>query len=118
MAERAGEMTGQGCAAAMGREDGKMFGLLRPSYENLEHLERVETCVRVHFALAPDDLVIVSEDPGRLPGYPPLQTTVLFWSQGLRHRFVVFKPVAMVVAADLPVVWLRPALVEDGGECC
>ena len=95
-----------------------MFGLLRPSYENLEHLERVEACVRAHFALTQGDLVLVAEDPGRLPGYPPLQTTVLFWSQDVRHRFVVFKPVAKVAESDLPVVWLLPALVDNGGECC
>ena len=95
-----------------------MFGRAAPERRNLAHLEAVEDMVRARFVLSPADLVMVSEDPGRLPGHPPLQTTILFWHDGQRHRLVLFTPVAGVGEADLPPAWLRPGLVDLDGDCC
>ena len=86
---------------------------------NLAELERVEALVRARFGLDPADLVFVSEEDPRRPGYPALETVVLFWAGGERHRLRVFRPVAEVGAQDLPPAWLRPALLDDGeGDCC
>lgn len=86
---------------------------------NLAHLEQVEVWTRLRFGLADRDIVLVSEEAGRLPGYPQRLTVVQFWTaDGQRYRFVVFKPVALVTEADLPIEWLLPALRDEGGECC
>ena len=85
---------------------------------DVEGLERVEALVRTRFALSSADLVLVGETDGQQPGHPPRLTTVLFWRDGARHRIAVFGPVGGVTADDLPPCWLRPALLDAGGECC
>ena len=96
-----------------------MFGRSIPNPRNLAALEQVEAWVRARYDLPVDGLVLVSEEAGRLAGFPPLMTVVLFWiPDGTRHRVTIFKPVASVSAADLPVRWLRPSLVDDAGDCC
>lgn len=95
-----------------------MFRPARRFAENVEHLEDVERIVRNRFDLAADDLVLVSEDCPRLPGFPARQTTALFWVGAERHRLVVFAPAAAVREGDLPPVWLRPSLIDDGTDCC
>lgn len=86
---------------------------------NLAELERVEALVRARLGIDSADLVFVSEEQPRRPGYPARETVVLFWAAGTRHRLRVFRPVAEVGAEDLPPAWLRPALVDDGeGDCC
>jgi nitrate reductase delta subunit len=44
---------------------------------------------------------------------------VAFWTEtDKRHHFKIFKPVAAVVADDLPPAWLKEALaVPEGGDC-
>jgi nitrate reductase delta subunit len=88
--------------------------------ENLEHLQRVERFTRDRFALCSTDLVIVSEEVSRKPGFPPLETLVVFWTQdGQRYRFRIFKAVAQVDAADIPIAWMLPSLLDDGtADCC
>jgi len=56
---------------------------------------------------------------GTLPGCPPRETVVAFWTaEDRRHHFKVFKPVADVVSDDLPPAWLKDALViPPGGDC-
>ena len=59
----------------------------------------------------------------RLPaGCPPLETVVVFWTEGdRRHQFKLFKPVSAVVAEDLPPAWMKNALIALNGmglECC
>lgn len=82
-------------------------------------LEAVEALVRARFHLGPDDLVLVSEEAPRQPGFPSRATQVLFWRGDIRHRFQVFRPAADVGAADIPVSWLLPSLVDDGtADCC
>ena len=54
-----------------------------------------------------------------LPGCPPIETVVAFWTEDdRRHQFKLFKPVEEVVPDDLPFAWLREALVFTGEEDC
>ncbi|HWF97139.1 MAG TPA: hypothetical protein VG291_19490, partial [Xanthobacteraceae bacterium] len=66
--------------------------------------------------------VMVAEVTCAVPGCPPLETVVAFWTgTDIRHHFKVFKPLTEVVADDLPPAWLKNALaeIEGGGcECC
>ncbi len=96
-----------------------MFRRARVGRDRLGHLERVEDWTRQRFGLPAEAIVIVSESPGQLPGYPPLETTVLFWTGDERYRLRIFKPVAEVCESDLPVAWLLPSLLDDGeAGCC
>ncbi|WP_375257257.1 hypothetical protein [Citreimonas sp.] len=97
-----------------------MFTTRSPARDTLEHLDRIEAWVRARFSVPDDQIVLVSEERGRVPGFPPRLTTVLFWmARDERYRFRVFKPAAQVDKSDLPLAWLRPALIDDGdADCC
>jgi nitrate reductase delta subunit len=90
--------------------------------EHVAALDRVKAWTRERFKLAEDATIFVSEVSCALPGCPPRETVIAFWADGdTRHQFKVFKPVAEVVAGDLPPTWMKPALVVDEGvgwECC
>ena len=92
----------------------------RPDY--LKALDRVKEWTRVRFKLPQDAAILVTEVACALPGCPPLETVVAFWTDAdTRHHFKVFKPVAEVVADDLPPAWLKNALIAvegEGLECC
>lgn len=96
-----------------------MFRRLAAEHDLLDELCRVETLVRDRFGIPESDLVLVSQDAGDRPGFPPLLTSVVFWKDGTRYRTKIFSPLADIAASDLPVRWLLPAL-EDTGEldCC
>ena len=83
-------------------------------------LERIEALVRARFGVGGDDIVLITQEPGRDPGMPESMTTILFWTgRQTRHRLRLFKPAADVRPADLPPSWLRGALVDDGeSDCC
>jgi hypothetical protein len=83
-------------------------------------LDRVRAWTRERFKLADDLPVVVAEVACGLPGCPPLETVVAFWTEDdRRHQFKLFKPVAEVVYDDLPFAWLKDALVFTGeDECC
>ena len=82
-------------------------------------LERVKAWTRERFALAAEAPVFVSEVSCNVPGCPPLETVVAFWTEGeTRHHFKVFKPVADVVEDDLPPAWMKNALVETEILAC
>jgi nitrate reductase molybdenum cofactor assembly chaperone NarJ/NarW len=63
--------------------------------------ERVRSWTREHFKLGNEETIMVSELPCSDPGCPPVETNVVFWSQGGRHQFKVYKPLAEVVPDDL-----------------
>jgi hypothetical protein len=90
--------------------------------EHAAALQRVKKWTRQRFKLPPDALVFASEITCSVPGCPPIETVVAFWTEGdRRHQFKVFKPVAEVIADDLPPGWLKNALIADDGigyECC
>jgi nitrate reductase delta subunit len=94
------------------------FGKRRP---DVAAVDRVREWVRQRFRLADDAAILVSQISCGLPGCPPLETVIAFWSEHGRHQFKVFKPVEEVVADDLPPAWMKNALVSvEGGdwECC
>jgi len=97
-------------------------GFVRRTTAHSEALDRVRGWTRERFALADDLVVMVSELACALPGCPPVETVVVFWTAPeRRHHFKVFKPTAEVVRDDLPPAWLKDALVvpEDGDcDCC
>jgi nitrate reductase delta subunit len=90
--------------------------------EHLQALDRVKAWTRERFKLAPDAAIMVAEVSCTLPGCPPLETVVAFWTGSeQRHQFKLFKPVTEVVPDDLPPTWMKNALVAiegEGYECC
>ena len=81
-------------------------------------LARVRSWVRHRFGLAEDSTILVAEITCALPGCPPLETVVAFWSNERRHHLKIFKPVADVVCDDLPPSWYKSALaVPEDFEC-
>jgi hypothetical protein len=90
--------------------------------ENREAQERLRAWTRARFSLAEDTAILVAEVACGLPGCPPLETVVAFWTaDGRRHHFKVFKPLGAVQPDDLPFAWLRDALAvpdEFTCDCC
>jgi hypothetical protein len=91
-----------------------------PAY--LAALDRIKNWTRERFALPPEAVIVVAEIACGLPGCPPRETAVAFWTSGnIRHQFKVFKPAQEVAKDDLPFAWLKDALaVPDafGCDCC
>ena len=80
-------------------------------------LGRVREWVRARFSLG-ETTILVAEVACAVPGCPPIETVIAFWSEERRHHFKVFKPVAAVTEDDLPPSWLKPALaVSDDFQC-
>jgi len=89
---------------------------------HLEAVERLKDWTRSRFDLAQSDALMVSESECQVPGGPPMQTVVAFWTNdGTRHRFRVFKSVGDVTEEDVPPAWLKAALAADDAieyACC
>src|SRR6185436_2477335 len=72
-------------------EDADDLTRARPDADHLTALERVKEWVRRRFSLAPDAAILVSEVACNLPGCPPLETAVAFWTKNensdTRHHF-------------------------------
>jgi hypothetical protein len=95
-----------------------MRAFSKKSPDHLVALDRVREWSRTRFKLADDTAILVAELACALPGCPPLETVIAFWSEERRHHFKIFKPVAEVTSDDLPPGWLKPALaVPDDFEC-
>jgi hypothetical protein len=78
----------------------------------------VRAWTRGRFALAPDETVMVSDIFCAVPGCPPIETHVVFWTALGRHHFKVFKQVADVTQDDLPPAFMKNALIAiDGADC-
>ena len=99
-----------------------MLGAPRKSPEQLQALDRLSEQTRQRFRLGPGAVVLVSEIACALPGCPPLETVVVFWTAaGVRHRFKVFKPALGITEEDLPCDWLMRSLAAPDGfddDCC
>jgi nitrate reductase delta subunit len=95
------------------------FGL-KKSPAHLQAIERVRAWTRERFKLADEVPIVVAEIACGLPGCPPLETVVAFWTaDDKRHQFKLFKPVREVVRDDLPFSWLIDSLVASGElDCC
>jgi hypothetical protein len=100
-------------------EDGNPFGTLRKGEAHLDAVRNVKEWTRERFALAENETVVVVEMQSLLPGFPPLETAVAFWTaDGTRHHFKVFKPVMDVAPSDIPPAWLKASLaLAEGAEC-
>jgi hypothetical protein len=84
-------------------------------------LDRVRQWTRARFALTADETVMVSEVACSVPGCPPIETHLVFWTAAGRHHFKVFKPLADVVEDDLPPAFMKNALIALEGidcDCC
>jgi hypothetical protein len=98
--------------------------MLRSRKSSPDHaaaLDRVREWTRARFGLGEDAAILVAQVSCQLPGCAPLETVVAFWIDDQRYRFKVFKPVAEVVADDLPPAWFKDALIDTdalGCECC
>ena len=99
-----------------------MLRSLRKRPEHLEALDRVKEWTRGRFKLPADAAILVSQIACGLPGCPPLETVIAFWTANdTRHQFTVFKPVTEVVEDDLPPAWMKNVLIAVDGigdECC
>ena len=95
---------------------------LKRSPAQVEALDRVRVWTRERFKLGEALPVVVAEVACGLPGCPPLETAVAFWTEdGKRHQFKIFKPVREVVVDDLPFAWLKDSLAIPegfGSDCC
>jgi hypothetical protein len=96
-----------------------MFRRFGPGNHILEDITRVESLVRERFRVEKTEIVLVSEDPGTKPGYPPLETNMIFWKGDKRYRLKIFSPVSDIMSSDLPIDWLLPSLEDNGdADCC
>ncbi|HZR59745.1 MAG TPA: hypothetical protein VFA80_02140 [Xanthobacteraceae bacterium] len=97
------------------------FPMMRPLRRSADHgaaSERVRGWTRARFALADDETVMASEIACTVPGCPPIETHVVFWTASGRHHFQVFKPLAEVAEDDLPPAFMKDALTwVEGVEC-
>ena len=83
--------------------------------------ERVRGWTRTRFALTDDETVMVSEVACSVPGCPPVESHLVFWTAAGRHHFKVFKPLAEVAEDDLPPAFMKNALIALEGfdcDCC
>lgn len=84
-------------------------------------LDRVRDWTQARFNLAADETVMVSEVTCGVPGCPPIETHVVFWTDRGRHHFKVFKPLKDVAEDDLPPAFMKNALTWVEGidcSCC
>lgn len=99
-----------------------MFQSFKKSAADRDAITRVGDWTKTRFSLPEHATVMVAEVNCQVPGCPPVETVIAFWTDpDTRYRFKVFKPVADVVADDLPVSWLLPSLLDEddlGCDCC
>jgi hypothetical protein len=96
------------------------IGFARNGPAHAQALDRVRTWTRERFKLADEVPIVVAEIACGLPGCPPLETVVAFWTTAdRRHQFKLFKPVQEVARDDLPFAWLMDSLAaSEISDCC
>ena len=93
----------------------------KPSPGHDTVVDRVRDWTRTRFALTDDETIMVSEMACSVPGCPPIETHLVFWTAAGRHHFKIFKPLAAVIEDDLPPAFMKNALVALEGtdcDCC
>jgi hypothetical protein len=98
-----------------------MLGFSKKSPENGAAADRVRDWTRTRFALGDDETIMVSEVVCGVPGCPPIETHLVFWTAAGRHHFKIFKPLTDVVEDDLPPAFMKNALIALEGidcDCC
>ena len=95
---------------------------LKKGADHGQALDRIAAQTRTRFNLGDEAVVLVAELACTLPGCPPIDTVVVFWTaQGVRHQFKIFKPALQVTEEDLPYGWLMRSLAAPEGfdeDCC
>jgi nitrate reductase molybdenum cofactor assembly chaperone NarJ/NarW len=98
-----------------------MLGLKKKSPDRAAAHDRLRAWTRERFTIADDEAVMVSEIACSVPGCPPVETHIVFWTRAGRHHFKIFKPLGEVAADDLPPAFMKNALVAPEGfdcDCC
>jgi hypothetical protein len=97
-----------------------LFGHERPDADGLAQVESIRGWTRQRFKLAPELAILVSEMACSLPGCPPLETLVAFWTADeRRHQFKLYKPMAEVIYDDIGWLMGTPASHDGAGwDCC
>jgi hypothetical protein len=98
-----------------------MLGFTTKRPDQAAALARVREWTRTRFLLAADETVMVSELACRVPGCPPIETHVVFWTAAGRHHFKIFKLLAQVSEDDPPPAFMKNALLALEGfdcDCC
>jgi hypothetical protein len=98
-----------------------MLGFAKREPDQERSTERVRAWTRARFALGDDETVMVSELACRVPGCPPIETHVAFWTAAGRHHFKIFKPLIEASEDDLPPAFMKNALIALEGfdcDCC
>ncbi|WP_253958479.1 hypothetical protein [Rhizobium sp. WYJ-E13] len=87
----------------------------------IDAVRQIKDWTRERFSLNEDIPVMVAEVTCGLPGCPPIETIVTFWTAPeTRHAFKAFKPAIEVTADDLPPPWMKNAIISDSSDlsCC
>ena len=87
----------------------------------IDAVRRIKDWTRERFSLGDDVAVMVAEVECGLPGCPPIETIVTFWTAPeTRHAFKAFKPALEVTTEDLPPAWMKNAIISDSDDlsCC
>jgi hypothetical protein len=118
MADRA--MSEFETAGERSADTARRSGFARNSPAHARALDRVRIWTRERFKLGDDVPIVVAEIACGLPGCPPLETVVAFWTaDDRRHQFKLFKPVQEVARDDLPFAWLMDSLAaSEICDCC
>jgi nitrate reductase delta subunit len=98
-----------------------MLGFTKRTPNHTASTDRLRKWTRARFALAGEETVMVSELACSVPGCPPVETHVVFWTAAGRHHFKIFKPLAEASEGDLPPAFMKNALVAPEGfdcDCC
>jgi len=88
-----------------------MLGLKKKSPDRTAAHERVRAWTRARFKLADDKTIMVSEIACSVPGCPPVETHIVFWTQAGRHHFKVFKPLMKAGGNDSAAPFMNNAQV-------
>ena len=82
--------------------------------------DRVREWTRVRFGLDKDAAILIAELNCSVPGCPPLETAIAFWTaDDVRYQFKLLRPVAEIVQSD--IAWLIGDLNEQETnywDCC
>jgi hypothetical protein len=95
-----------------------MLGFTTKGPDRAAAIVRLRGWTQARFALSGDETVMVSELACGVPGCPPIETHVVFWTAAGRHHFKIFMPLTQVSEDDLPPAFMKNALVAlEGFEC-
>lgn len=106
----------------MERPSPALFETREAVVAHLGAMRRIKGWTRERFTLDAVATVLIEQAQSGLPGFPPVETVIAFWtSPEVRHEFRIFKSAAEIEEADLPPSWMKDALrveIEMGCGCC